>query len=157
MRYAVIFLLIASCSSQNEQLAKYEIVYSKANCPIELDVKFQNEPVIGKNTKLIAKCCLSCGADNFEVSISNADKFQKPLNKSFKGKVGKNEHAQISYEFFVDASLIEFSVVAKAEFPDGTRFIREAQVSLNKPKADSKGTPKKNSKGEDIIEFPTAK
>lgn len=153
----LILALLASCTTPTEKVANYEITYSKANCPIELDVKFQTEPVIGKNTKLIVGSCISCGADNFEISIVNADKFQKPLNKSFKGKVGKSERAQISHEFFVDASQIEFAIIAKAEFPDGTKFIKEAHVSINKSKPNPKGKPNKNSKGEDIIEFLTDK
>jgi hypothetical protein len=156
MRKALFLIFVASCTSTEEKRAQYEIVYSKSTSPIKLEVNFENEPVIGKTAKLAVKGSISVDTDSFEITLSAPKGQQKP-QKAWKGKLKKAEYAQMSHELFIDSNPVEITIVAKSEFSDGTRFVKEAHVRVNKTKEMPKGVPGKNSKGEDIIEFPQGK
>ncbi len=156
MRFLCLLALLSSCTANYETRATYEILYSKSSSPIKLQVNFENEPVIGRNARLVVNSSLTVDTDNFELSVSNQKGNQKP-QKAWKGGLKKDCCAKISHDVFIDSDPIELVVVAKSEFPDGTRFVREAHVNVNKPKGEPKGIPGKNSKGEDIIEFPQDK
>ena len=164
----VIFTITTSCSQEantaknGTPLPYQKIIYKpidKPTAPIDVDIRFEKEPIAGQKTKITFSASSQVFAEDVELNISMPSDVSVHSNvHKWRGKMNKASPQNLDLECtFPDNKRRE--IIATATITYGrARLVSTATLivgteddpSKTKPPA---GTIKKNEKGEDIIEF----